>query len=192
MTDPLRIEEEFFSQALAQPAAARDEFLRTLAREKPDLAARVAALLAAHARTALQPEALPALLTAPLGRVGRYTLGEKLGEGGVGIVFRAEQIEPFRREVALKVIKPGMDTAEVIARFESERQALALMDHPNIARVFDAGATPAGRPFFAMELVDGPPITKFCDNQRLTLPARLGSTSASRRRRRSNSPRKRS
>ncbi len=175
MSDPLEIEEQIFSDALTRPSAERQEFLRQLALTQPAMAERVAALLAAHERPALlQPEAAPTLLTAPLGRIGRYTLGEKLGEGGVGIVFRAEQSEPFRREVALKVIKPGMDTAEVIARFESERQALALMDHPNIARVFDAGATPAGRPFFVMELVSGPPITTFCDEQRLTLEVRLG------------------
>jgi serine/threonine protein kinase len=106
-------------------------------------------------------------------RIGRYQLCEKLGEGGVGIVFLAEQEEPFRRKVALKVIKPGMDTREVIARFESERQALALMEHPHIARVFDAGTTAAGRPFFVMELVAGLPCTRFCDEERLTIEERL-------------------
>src|SRR4051812_8044881 len=174
MNDPLEIEEAIFSEALARPPAERAAYLRDLAIDRPSVAARIAALLLSHATpNVLRPEALPALITAPPARIGRYTLGEKLGESGVGIVFRAEQNEPFRREVALKVIKPGMDTAKVIARFESERQALALMDHPHIARVFDAGETPAGRPFFVMELVSGPPITKFCDEQRLPLQARL-------------------
>ena len=97
--------------------------------------------------------------------IGPYKLLEQIGEGGFGIVFMAEQVRPVRRRVALKIIKPGMDTRQVIARFEAERQALALMDHPNIARVFDAGATDAGRPYFVMELVRGVPITDYCDQQ---------------------------
>ena len=100
--------------------------------------------------------------------IGRYRLLEIIGRGGFGVVYMAEQAEPVRRRVALKVIKPGMDTDEVIARFEAERQALAMMDHPNIARVFDGGATEDGRPYFVMELVNGPPITEFCDSHRLT------------------------
>src|SRR5207237_1466817 len=87
--------------------------------------------------------------------LGRYKLLEQIGEGGFGVVFMAEQQRPVRRKVALKVLKPGMDSRQVIARFEAERQALALMDHPNIARVFDGGSTPSGRPFFVMELVKG-------------------------------------
>ena len=106
-------------------------------------------------------------------RIGRYTLLQQLGEGGCGVVFIAEQREPVRRRVAVKVIKLGMDTREVIARFEAERQALALMDHPNIARVLDAGATETGRPFFVMELVHGVPITRHCDEQMLGADARL-------------------
>jgi serine/threonine protein kinase len=105
--------------------------------------------------------------------IGRYRLIEPLGEGGFGIVWRAEQSEPIRREVALKVIKPGMDSREIIARFEAERQALALMDHPNIAGVLDAGTTDSGRPFFVMELVKGVPITDYCDVHRLTIRQRL-------------------
>src|SRR5690348_6371003 len=93
-------------------------------------------------------------------RIGRYKLLEKIGEGGCGVVYMAEQQEPVRRRVALKVIKLGMDTRNVIARFEAERQALALMDHPNIAKVVDAGATEAGRPYFVMELVRGIKITE--------------------------------
>jgi serine/threonine protein kinase/tetratricopeptide (TPR) repeat protein len=105
--------------------------------------------------------------------IGRYCLKEVLGEGGFGLVWRAEQHEPIRREVALKVIKAGMDSKEIIARFDVERQALALMDHPNVARVLDAGATDAGRPFFVMELVKGPSITRYCDAKRLTVRQRL-------------------
>ena len=105
--------------------------------------------------------------------VGPYKLMEQIGEGGFGLVFVAEQQHPVRRKVALKIIKPGMDTRDVIARFEAERQALALMDHPNIARVLDAGATEHGRPYFVMELVKGIPITEYCDQQHLTARQRL-------------------
>src|SRR5262249_23139259 len=93
--------------------------------------------------------------------IGLYELMEQIGEGGFGLVFVAEQQEPVRRKVALKIIKPGMDTREVIARFEAERQALALMDHPNIARIFDGGTTESGRPYFVMELVKGIPIIEY-------------------------------
>ncbi len=105
--------------------------------------------------------------------IGRYRLVENLGEGGCGVVFLAEQEIPIRRQVALKVIKAGMDTRSVIARFEAERQTLAMMDHPNIAKVFDAGATEAGRPYFVMELVRGVRITEFCEKNRLSIPERL-------------------
>jgi hypothetical protein len=106
-------------------------------------------------------------------RIGRYKLLEKIGEGGFGVVYMAEQIEPVHRKVALKIIKAGMDTREVVARFEAERQALALMDHPNIAHALDAGATDAGRPYFVMELVKGIPITDYCDRARLSTIERL-------------------
>jgi len=110
----------------------------------------------------------------PLGtRIGPYKLLHKLGQGGMGAVFMAEQKEPVRRRVALKIIKPGMDTEHVIARFEAERQALALMNHNNIARVLDAGTTDSGRPYFVMELVTGVPITQYCDEHKLTVNARL-------------------
>jgi serine/threonine protein kinase len=105
--------------------------------------------------------------------IGRYSLLEEIGEGGCGVVYLAEQREPVRRRVALKILKPGMDTRSVVARFEAERQALALMDHPNIARVFDGGATETGRPFFLMELVRGIRITDFCDERRLSARERL-------------------
>jgi hypothetical protein len=101
--------------------------------------------------------------------VGRYKLLEKIGEGGFGVVYMAEQREPVKRKVALKIIKLGMDTKQVVARFEAERQALAMMEHPNIARVLDAGATETGRPYFVMELVRGVPITQFCDENQLSI-----------------------
>jgi eukaryotic-like serine/threonine-protein kinase len=104
---------------------------------------------------------------------GRYTLRESLGEGGMGAVYRADQTEPVRRQVALKLIKIGMDSRAVLARFDAERQALALMDHPNIARVYDGGSTASGQPFFVMELVRGEPITGYCDRHRLPVRARL-------------------
>ena len=120
-------------------------------------------------------------VTADLGRVseqsgdviGKYKLLQQIGEGGFGVVYMAQQSAPVRRKVALKIIKPGMDTKEVIARFEAERQALAMMDHPNIARVLDAGTTDSGRPFFVMELVQGLEITEFCDSNSLSTKERL-------------------
>src|SRR3989449_905809 len=105
--------------------------------------------------------------------IGRYKLLQKIGEGGCGVVYMAEQEEPVRRRVALKVIKLGMDTRQVVARFEAERQALALMDHPNIAKVLDAGATDTGRPYFVMELVRGIRITDYCDQNNLSTRERL-------------------
>src|SRR5262249_53723027 len=105
--------------------------------------------------------------------IGSYKLLEQVGEGGFGVVFLAEQQQPVRRRVALKVIKPGMDSRQGGARFAAGRQPLALMDHPNIARVFDGGTTPGGRPYFVMELVKGVPITEFCDQNSLTLRQRL-------------------
>ena len=104
---------------------------------------------------------------------GRYRIIQPLGEGGMGSVYLAEQREPIRRRVALKVVKLGMDTAQVLSRFDNERQALAMMDHPNIAQIFDAGATPRGRPYFVMEYIEGAPITQYCDRRRLTTKERL-------------------
>ena len=123
-------------------------------------------------------EALPAV-EGPGTRLGPYQLLQSIGAGGMGTVWRAEQEVPVRREVALKVIKPGYASAGVIARFEAERQALALMDHPHIAKVLDAGATAAGRPFFVMELVKGVPLTRYCDERRLT-PRQTSTNSSSR------------
>src|SRR5262249_21011024 len=109
----------------------------------------------------------------PGDRIGRYKLLEQIGEGGCGVVYVAEQEEPVRRRVALKVIKLGMDTKQVIARFDAERQALAIMDHPNIAKVLDAGATGTGRPYFVMELVRGIKMTDYCDQHQLSPRERL-------------------
>ncbi len=109
----------------------------------------------------------------PGSQIGPYKLLQEIGEGGFGVVYMAEQLEPVRRKVALKIIKPGMDTKQVIARFEAERQALALMDHPNIAKVFDAGSTETGRPYFVMELVKGIPLVGFCDENNMTTRQRL-------------------
>ena len=162
--------------ALAQPEAERGAFVQQGSAGDSAVREETERLLRAHRSVGNfmeTPLALAAVESSAGARIGRYQLREKLGEGGVGIVFLAEQEEPFRRKVALKVIKPGMDTREVIARFEAERQALALMDHPHIARVFDAGATAGGRPYFVMELVAGVPCTRFCDEERLTLDERL-------------------
>ena len=143
---------------------------------------RVEKLLQAHFRagnflepsaTTLQPAIDQAIQEGPGTVIGPYKLLQQIGEGGMGVVFLAEQSRPVQRKVALKIIKPGMDTRQVIARFAAEQQALALMDHPNIARVFDAGATESGRPYFVMELVKGVPITEYCDQQHLTPQQRL-------------------
>src|ERR1700683_3816354 len=109
----------------------------------------------------------------PGAKIGHYKLLEQIGEGGFGAVFMAEQEFPIRRRVAVKIIKLGMDTRQVVARFEAERQALGMMDHPNIARVLDAGATDAGRPYFVMELVRGTPITAYCDKNKLDIRKRI-------------------
>ena len=106
-------------------------------------------------------------------RIGRYELLELIGEGGMGLVYLAEQREPVKRRVALKIIKPGMDSKQVIARFEAERQTLAVLEHPNIAQVFDAGTTDSGRPYFVMEYVRGLSITRYCDERKLSVEERL-------------------
>jgi WD40 repeat protein/tRNA A-37 threonylcarbamoyl transferase component Bud32 len=137
------------------------------AHESPEPFLEPQAALAAASTVLLPPEEGPGTL------IGRYRILEQIGEGGFGVVYVAEQREPVKRRVALKVIKLGMDTKQVAARFEAERQALALMDHPNIAKVLDAGATEAGRPFFVMELVKGIPITRYCDQEKLATRARL-------------------
>src|SRR2546421_2945979 len=123
--------------------------------------------------TAQATAVMASITEKPGDSIGRYKLLQQIGEGGCGVVYMAEQEEPVRRRVALKVIKLGMDTKSVIARFEAERQALALMDHPNIARVLDAGATGTGRPYFVMELVRGVKITDYCDEANLSTRERL-------------------
>ena len=124
-------------------------------------------------KTSVSSAAMDAFVEQPGSWLGSYKLLNILGEGGMGIVYLAQQEEPIRRQVALKVIKPGMDSARVIARFEAEKQALALMQHPHIAGVYDAGLTITGRPYFVMEYVKGVPITEYCDNQKLTIEERL-------------------
>jgi len=170
---------EVFNEAKARPVgAAREQFLIEACRDEPALKAQVLALLHAHdiAGDFLKPLQLSSTglpTEKPGDRIGRYKLLQEIGEGGCGVVYMAEQEEPVRRRVALKIIKPGMDSKSVIARFEAERQALAMMDHPNIAKILDAGATETGRPFFVMELVRGVRITEFCDESRLPTTARL-------------------
>src|SRR5262249_48919882 len=175
--------ESIFAQALEIGSAAeRAAFLDRTCGDDHALRAAVEALLRAHERSGDLldlPERPAATVDEPSvsGRpgmvIGPYKLLEQIGEGGFGVVFLAEQTHPVRRKVALKVLKPGMDTRQVVARFEAERQALAIMDHPNIARVFDGGATASGRPYFVMELVKGAPITDFCDQNHLTPKQRL-------------------
>jgi len=149
-----------------------------------ELRAKVDQLLSAHRELGIikdqrpetppsSPPARESVFEGPGTIIGPYRLLEQIGEGGFGIVYMAEQFQPMRRKVALKIIKPGMDTRRVVARFEAERQALALMDHPNIAQVFDGGATATGRPFFVMELVRGIPITDFCDQNVLPVRQRI-------------------
>ena len=179
-------EEAVFALARTKPAAERAAWLDRECFDDPALRERLEALLAAHDKPEpLAQSAAPAAkatikldLTEPedeaVGKtIGRYKVLEKVGEGGCGVVYVAEQTEPVRRRVALKVIKLGMDTKQVVARFEAERQALAMMDHPNIAKVLDAGATENGRPYFVMELVRGIKITEYCDQNNLTTTARL-------------------
>src|SRR5437763_1353169 len=180
----MRLDEQAIFEVARKIAAheAREAFLQQVCGDDAALGHRVRALLQAHEEDAsfqTAPAAPPlATVDEPVAErpgtvIGPYKLLEQIGEGGMGLVFVAEQQHPVRRKVAVKVIKPGLDTRDVIARFEAERQALALMDHPHIARVFDAGATDAGRPYIVMELVKGVPITKYCDQQHLTPRERL-------------------
>jgi serine/threonine protein kinase/tetratricopeptide (TPR) repeat protein len=176
-------ERSIFLAAVERHAPDRwPAFLDEACGDDPELRLRVERLLRAHARLGsfeevakqvLIPTIDDPLTERPGTIIGPYKLMEQIGEGGMGLVFVAEQQQPLRRRVALKVIKPGMDSRAVIARFEGERQALALMDHENIAKVLDAGATASGRPYFVMELVKGTPITEYCDQNRLALRERL-------------------
>ncbi|MBL9171074.1 MAG: protein kinase [Verrucomicrobiales bacterium] len=189
MTDnDAKSEETIFSAALQCAPDERAAFLDRACAGQPELRQRLEALLQAQLQLAdfmespLRPGELNPLDVkgvqagpeeVPGTRIGHYKLLQKIGEGGCGVVYLAEQEQPVRRRVAVKVLKPGMDTKSVIARFEAERQALALMDHPNIAKVLDAGATKTGRPYFVMELVRGTRITTFCEENKLSLAERL-------------------
>src|ERR1035441_4311548 len=173
-------EEQIFAEALRlQTPEDRAAYLKEACGSDEPLRRRVEVLLRAHdhagefldqppaaasAGTLLITTAMLPVAEKPGDRIGHYKLLQQIGEGGCGVVYMAEQQEPVKRRVALKVIKPGTDTRQVLARFEAERQALALMDHPSIAKVLDAGATDTGRPFFVMELVRGIKITDYCDD----------------------------
>ncbi len=180
-------EKGIYYEAIAiQDPQRRADYLVAACRDDAELFSRVQSLLDADdaAGSFLERSPLDSVLDSPMSTadspsiaegstIGRYKLLEQIGEGGFGVVYMAEQREPIVRRVALKVIREGMDTKQVIARFEAERQALALMDHPNIARVLDAGEAENGQPFFVMELVRGVPITEYCDDQNLSTEERL-------------------
>jgi serine/threonine protein kinase len=197
-TDPQRVQAVFLAAVESPSPAGRAAVLDRECGPDADLRRRVEALLRANDEPdsvvdrpaadeppsgtgAFTPDPEDAgssaaeqpLAEGPGTRIGPYKLLQPIGEGGMGAVYMAEQEHPVRRRVAVKVIKPGMDTRQVVARFEAERQALALMDHPNIAKVLDAGTTGNGRPYFVMELVKGVPITRFCDDHHLTPRERL-------------------
>ena len=182
---------EIFTAALA--IANRDQrnaFLNEQCGQDPELRKIVAGMLAipnaktnpldvmlgafgAEETVVLAPNQQASSDLPQLREIGPYKLLEQIGQGGFGTVYMAEQTAPVRRKVAVKILKPGMDSSEVIARFEAERQALAMMDHPNISRVIDGGTTETGRPYFVMELVRGIPLTAYCDEARLTTEERL-------------------
>ncbi|MCH6551304.1 MAG: protein kinase [Planctomycetes bacterium] len=172
---------DLFDAARARPPGSRPAFLERACPDDEALRAEIVSLLEADGRGAavlddpmsgaFAQDAEPAQVGE---RIGAYVIHEALGEGGFAVVYRAAQLAPVRREVALKIVKLGVDTRQVLARFRAEQQTLALMDHPGIARVLDAGVTRSGRPFFAMDLVrGGTPITRWCDQRRLTLRQRL-------------------
>jgi WD40 repeat protein/serine/threonine protein kinase len=177
-------EEDIFHEALNRDPADRAAYLDRACAGRPELRFAVEGLLRANVGASgflggpapglVATIDLPAVTERPGTEIGPYKLMEQIGEGGFGLVFVAEQTRPVRRKVALKIIKPGMDTRQVVARFEAERQALALMDHPNIAKVLDGGETINGRPYFVMELVKGVAVTDYCDQHRLTPRERLG------------------
>ena len=173
-------ERAVFREAVRLPPEERDEFLETACGGDSQLRSRVEGMLLDHVSDPRSGDGTGSHSEEPRKRapskqtfIGPYRVIQKIGEGGMGEVFEAEQQTPVRRRVALKIIKRGMETKQVLARFEAERQALALMDHPCVARVFDAGETSRGRPYFAMEYVPGVPITEHCDRHRLTTRQRL-------------------
>ena len=181
--DPNRAKSIFLSAVEDHTPEQWSAYLDEACRGDAEVRRRVEALLAAHRgkdRLLDDPDAVrigaigsTEPTEGPGTVIGRFKLLEKIGEGGMAVVYMAEQQEPIRRKVALKIIKLGMDTRQVIARFEAERQALALMDHPSIAKVLDAGATETGRPYFVMELVQGVSITQYCDKNNLSTKERL-------------------
>src|SRR5262245_59748499 len=178
--DGSRRVKDVFLEVVEVPAHERPQLLDRLCGSDLRLRAEVEALLAEHAGAGSFLETRGPAWQAPgtpsegIGAtIGVYTLLDLIGEGGFGSVFRAQQLEPVAREVAFKIIKLGMDTREVIARFDAERRALALMEHPNIATVLDAGATATGRPYFVMEFVRGEPITSYCDRHQVGTADRL-------------------
>ena len=171
-----------FEIALEMPAASRGAFLDESCAGDVELRREVEALLAADADsqsedlrpTSVEPETPVSGPTGPeLERIGPYRLTRKIGEGGMGVVWEAEQDRPIRRTVAIKLVKHGLSSESVLSRFETERQALALMDHPNIARVLDAGSDPSGRPYFVMDYIRGVPISEYCDRKKLSTAERL-------------------
>ncbi len=168
-------EQTIFHACLELPPSERDAYLEGACGNDEELRERVEVLLEAHARAAaftLFP-AIQQTLSRDLASIGPYRLVQVLGEGGMGTVYEAEQLEPVRRRVAIKLLKLGLDSKEFVARFMMERQALAAMDHPYIAKVFDAGETAAGRPYFVMELVEGMPLLAYCDAHRLSIRKRV-------------------
>jgi serine/threonine protein kinase/TolA-binding protein len=177
-------ESEIFQAAVKLPTGQRAAYLEQTCGDNQALRQAVEALLQAQDKeeiivvqadegAVVVEEDHASITEGPGAVIGPYKLLQQIGEGDLGVVFMAEQQAPIRRRVALKIIKPGLDTAEVVARFQAERQALALMDHPNVAKVFDGGATESGRPYFVMELVEGVSITEFCDKDRLAPADRL-------------------
>lgn len=181
MTHSSPLESIFFAALQKQPGPDRSEYLDQACAGDAELRRQLDRMLAAQANASFMQHPLlagdatvnHAIIEGPGTIIGPYKLLQQIGEGGFGVVYMAEQEKPVKRRVALKVIKAGMDTHAVIARFEAERQALAMMDHPNIARVLDAGATGTGRPYFVMELVKGIPITDYCDQANLDMRQRL-------------------
>ena len=184
-SEQLKQVEELFHKAKALEPADRANFLDEACAGALDLRAEVESLLAhsdgGTSRMVLRPSGVQGATLVDRGRpsegpgakIGPYKILQQIGEGGFGVVYMAQQEAPVQRKVALKIIKLGMDTKQVIARFEAERQALALMSHPNIATVLEAGATETGRPYFVMELVKGIPITEYCDRNKLSPRQRL-------------------
>ncbi|MHC4207625.1 MAG: serine/threonine protein kinase, partial [Planctomycetota bacterium] len=185
MADKPKDIEAIFDAALKKASEAeRSAYLDDACGNDNALRNRVEALLKAHQKAGsflVVPASAenvtvdaPTQIEGPGTKIGRYELLSLIGEGGMGLVYLAEQKEPVKRKVALKIVKLGMDTKQVVARFEAERQTLALLEHPNIAHVFDAGTTEAGRPYFVMEYVEGKSVTKYCDEQKLNVEQRLG------------------